>query len=87
MGSRRTSALRQGLHLLGQGFKGLAVSPGQTVACVLSLEPSGLFVRMVSALIFLVLQTFLWVGSTLSRMVFKEGMRWKAWNCIGNCLG
>jgi len=34
-----------------------------------------------------VLQTFLWVGSTLSRMVFKEGMRWKAWNCIGNCLG
>ena len=33
----------------------------------------------------MVLQTFLWVSSTLSRMVFKEGVRWKAWSCIGNC--
>lgn len=34
-----------------------------------------------------VLQTFLWVSSTLSRMIFKGDMRWTAWNCTGNCLG
>jgi hypothetical protein len=36
---------------------------------------------------FLVLQTFLWVSSTLSRMVCKEDVRWKAWSCTGDCLG
>jgi len=35
----------------------------------------------------LVLQTSLWVGSTLSRMACKEDMRWTAWSCTGNCLG
>jgi hypothetical protein len=34
-----------------------------------------------------VLQTFLWVSSTLSRMFCNGDMRWTAWNCTGNCLG
>jgi hypothetical protein len=34
-----------------------------------------------------VLQTFLWVSSTLSRTVCQEDVRWKAWSCTGNCLG
>jgi pyruvate-formate lyase-activating enzyme len=36
---------------------------------------------------FKVLQTFLWVGSTLSRTVCKEDVRWTAWSCTDNCLG
>lgn len=40
-----------------------------------------------TVLLFLVLQTFLWVSSTLSRMVCKEDVRWTAWSCTGNCLG
>ncbi|WP_301100348.1 YihY family inner membrane protein [Propionivibrio sp.] len=46
---------------------------------------AGLFAAIGFLLIQKVLQTFLWVSSTLSRMVFKEGVRWKAWSCIGNC--
>ena len=38
-------------------------------------------------LINVVPQTSLWVSSTLSRMVFKEDMRWKASSCTGNCWG
>ena len=34
-----------------------------------------------------VLQTSLWVSSTLSRMLCKEDVRWTAWSCTGNCLG
>ncbi len=34
-----------------------------------------------------VLQTSLWVSSTLSRTVCKEDERWTAWSCTGNCLG
>jgi cell division transport system permease protein len=44
MAGNGPNALRQGLHLLGQGFKGLTVSPGQTVACVLSLAVAGCLV-------------------------------------------
>jgi RNA-directed DNA polymerase len=36
---------------------------------------------------FTVLQTSLWVSSTLSRTVCKEDVRWTAWSCTGNCLG
>lgn len=36
--------------------------------------------------LFLVLQTFLWGGSTLSRMAWQGGVRWTAWNCTDNCL-
>lgn len=34
-----------------------------------------------------VLQTSLWVGSTLARTVCEEDVRWTAWSCTGNCLG
>ena len=34
-----------------------------------------------------VLQTSLWVSSTLWRMLCKEDVRWTAWSCTGNCLG
>ncbi|WP_244108740.1 hypothetical protein, partial [Burkholderia anthina] len=37
--------------------------------------------------VIMVLQTLLWVGSTLSRMVWQEKMRWTAWICTDNCLG
>ena len=42
---------------------------------------------LAAGLMFTVLQTFLWVGSTLSRMVFKEDVRWKAWSCTEFCSG
>ncbi len=41
----------------------------------------------IAALFTMVLQTSLWVGSTLSRTVCKEDVRWTAWSCTGNCLG
>lgn len=47
----------------------------------------GLVLLPVRGLKKVVLQTFLWVGSTLSRMVCKEDVRWKAWSCTGSCLG
>ena len=37
-------------------------------------------------LIQMVLQTFVWVSSTLSRMVCQEDASWKASNCISSCL-
>ena len=38
------------------------------------------------AMLKVVVQTSLWVGSTLSRIVCKGDVRWTAWSCTGSCL-
>ena len=38
------TGLRRTVHALGEGFKGLVVSPGQTLACMVSLAVAGCLV-------------------------------------------
>lgn len=64
--------IRQGAHLLGQGLKGLAVSPGQTTACILSLAVAGCLVVLAASFGSLALDVLDRAGRSAKVLVYLE---------------
>jgi len=65
-------AARQSLHLLGQGLKGLVVSPGQTAACILSLSVAGCLVVLSASFGSLAVQVLDRAGRSAKVLVYLK---------------